>query len=35
MGGIFWDRLNFKYFFGMLEIPDIFFLVGGGGGGEQ
>ena len=24
MGDIFWGCLNFKYYFGALEIPDIF-----------
>ena len=27
----FGGRKDFKYFFGMLDIPDNFFLAGGGG----
>ena len=30
IGGTFGCRYNFKYFFGVLEIPDIFFFWGGG-----
>ena len=35
IGGYFWGLLKFQIFFGVLEIPDIFFLGGGGGGGER
>ena len=30
MGDIFWKVLKFQIFFGVLEIPDIFFFWGGG-----
>ena len=30
--GYFWGLLKFPIFFGMLEIPDFFFFLGGGGG---
>ena len=35
-GGIFGGCQNFKYFLGVLEIPDFFFFFfwGGGGGGR-
>ena len=35
MGNIFFCCLNleFKFFFGVLEIPDIYFFFLGGGGG--
>ena len=32
-GGIFGGCQNFKYFLGVLEIPDFFFFFFGGGGG--
>ena len=30
--GYFWGLLQFQIYFGVLEIPDIFFFWGGGGG---
>ena len=30
--GIFWGLLKFQIFFGVLDIPDIFFFFWGGGG---
>ena len=32
-GEYFWGCYSFKYLFGVLEIPDNFFVLGGGGGG--